>query len=380
MHRSDVDPDLRDPGSPRERFSHARATPMSSARARHSLKTIVVGVAAFGVVGAVALAAMAVSRGERSSPPAPRPAPVLTVARTVPVGFEPLGIAAGEGGVWVASGPADARGTVARIDPANNAVIARIALPTSGFSWVATGEGGVWVLLAEGGLEPAASQRSKLVRIDPRTNRVAAVVDVGPAATRPAPLTVADGAVWATNFATSTVSRIDPATNRVTARIRTTPQPQREERGHPSGIAVTPGAVWVMNHREGTLVRIDPRTGAIAASIPTQDGRVAAGAGSIWVASAGGITVDRIDPATNAVVATVSGCSETHDVAVRKNVVLVTGAAGVCLIDATTNGFSGSIPLSHGASMPFGVTFSDDTTAWVSDAGGRAVVRVHVTP
>ena len=320
-------------------------------------------------------------RGTRAPSPPPPPPPLgLAVAATVRLGFAPGGIAADEGGVWVASWFQEAAGTVARIDPATNAIVARIPMPARGFTWVATGAGSVWVSVAEGGPEPTATDRHRVVRIDPRTNAVTATIDVGSAATRPAPLAVGEGGVWVSNFAESSVSRIDPATNRVTMRIVTTPEPQREDRGHPSGIAVTAGAVWVMNHRESTLLRIDPQTGAIVASIRTRDGRVAVGAGSVWVASAGQTAIDRVDPATNAVSATIVGCPQTQDVAARPNVVLVTAATQICRIDPATNRLVGFMRISPEASQPFGVTFSDDVTAWVSDVRGGSVARVQVTP
>jgi branched-chain amino acid transport system substrate-binding protein len=66
------------------------------------------------------------------------------VTRTIPVPAGVAGIAAGDGGVWVASSVA---GVVSRIDPETNRIVAQVELsgtPTE----VAVGAGGVWVTIS----------------------------------------------------------------------------------------------------------------------------------------------------------------------------------------------------------------------------------------
>ena len=313
-------------------------------------------------------------------PPLPKPPPpapsLLKVAATIPVGFSPAGIAVADGAVWAASWFTEPAGKVVRIDPTRNVVTATIALPATGFTWVAAGSGSVWVAIAEGGPEPGASHRLTVVRIDPQTNSIVATLRPGVAPARPAPIAIGEGAVWATNFEESTVARIDPATNALVTKIATTAEPGRQDRGHPSGIAVTAGAVWVMNHREGKLLRIDPATNAIVATVDTQDGRVGAGEGSVWVAAAGGDRVDRIDPATNRVTATIFGCRETHDVAVGGGFVWVTQANALCLIDSRTSKVVENFPVTRGSSQTFSVAYGDGA-AWVTDVAAKTVVRVE---
>lgn len=309
--------------------------------------------------------------------PAPKPPQRLVkVAATIPMSFAPAGIAAADGAVWAASWFTEASGKLARIDPARNAVVATIPLPAAGFTWVAAGGGSVWVSIAEGGPEPESSHRHTIVRIDPQTNSIAAVIRPGIAPERPAPLAVGEGGVWAANFEESTVARIDPLTNAVVAKIPTTATPQRDDRGRPSGIAVTPGAVWVVNHREGTLLRIDPATNQIVATIRTQDGRLAAGEGSLWVASAGGDAVQRIDPSANRVVETITGCRETHDVTVGGGLVWVTQLNALCVIDPRTNRAVETLTVTRGRSQTFGVAFGEGAV-WVTDVLARSVVRVE---
>ena len=63
------------------------------------------------------------------------------VARRIPVGHLPTGIALGDGAVWVAN---SGDGTVSRIDPASGRVVDTIEVGGSPQS-IEVGEGGVWV-------------------------------------------------------------------------------------------------------------------------------------------------------------------------------------------------------------------------------------------
>ena len=86
------------------------------------------------------------------------------VVATVKLPFVPGSVAAGEGGVWVASLFDDA---VLRINPATNGIVAKVTVPR-GVVGLAAGGGAVWV----------ASSIDRIVsHIDPRTNRVVASVD-----------------------------------------------------------------------------------------------------------------------------------------------------------------------------------------------------------
>jgi virginiamycin B lyase len=60
---------------------------------------------------------------------------------SIPVGDSPVGIAVGEGAVWVAS---SLDGTVSRIDPATQEVVATIRLESNP-EGIAAGEGLIWV-------------------------------------------------------------------------------------------------------------------------------------------------------------------------------------------------------------------------------------------
>ncbi len=110
------------------------------------------------------------------------------------VGKAPRFIAAGGGAVWVLN---QGDGSVSRIDPATNKVVATIEVGVPGGGGdIAVGEGSVWMTAFE----------HLLSRIDPSTNMVAQqFVGKGGDAVR-----VALGSVWLSNYEAGTVWRIDP--------------------------------------------------------------------------------------------------------------------------------------------------------------------------
>jgi YVTN family beta-propeller protein len=138
---------------------------------------------------------------------------------SVSLGIQPVTIAVGEGGVWVANRD----NTVVRIDPRTNEATAS-ATVAPGSAAIAVGEGAVWV---------AAPESDAVTRIDPVSAGVR-TIDVGD---RPSGIAVGQGAVWVANAGDGTVMRIDPDTRRVTATIPLGVSPE--------GIAVGHGAVWV---------------------------------------------------------------------------------------------------------------------------------------
>jgi YVTN family beta-propeller protein len=188
--------------------------------------------------------------------------------------------------------------------PPGGKVVARIRI---GWSKEVLGqEGGGPLAVGEGAVWAMSDDKATLMRIDPARNAIVARIKVDPPDTAAA----GDGAVWLSNPSYNTVTRIDPATNTVAATIPVGPQPQ--------GIAVSPGAVWVANaggfaDAGGPSVsRIDPVTNRVVATIPVgpkgaccaQHTDLIASPRAVWVALANGNSIVRIDPATNRVVAT----------------------------------------------------------------------------
>jgi serine/threonine-protein kinase len=191
---------------------------------------------------------------------------------------------------------------------------------------------------------PLFAGANTLARIDPTTNRVSAVIDVGRS---PAASAVGGQSAWVYNRDDWTISEIDARTNRV---LKTTPVPglpagccanftgpvlaadasgawfisgdlhgnglltrllagRRGQRGYrleltPTGVAVGEGAVWVVGRgaRDYQVLRIDPDTGLATArtrfSATTPIDSIAVGFGYVWVVGSADAILYRIDPRT----------------------------------------------------------------------------------
>ena len=239
--------------------------------------------------------------------------PARPASTTIQVGPNPAGIAVGDGAAWVAQA---ADGTVARIDLAGDRVSRTIkvgepgalraagcgaesihAVPHGSFKVrrcdlpkaVAAVPGAVWA---------SKNDSDALVRIDPRTDRVAASIQIGIDAWY---LAASPTAVWATDFYRDTVVHVDPVAGRVVATITGLPY-------GPSGIAIAGDSVWVASSRADVVSRIDAATDRVVATLPVDHVPlpVVYAYGSVWVRSEmseGNGTVTRIDPGENRVLA-----------------------------------------------------------------------------
>ena len=189
-------------------------------------------------------------------------------------------------------------------------------------------------------------RENSLVRIDPATNAISAVTDVGQA---PMAAAVGGGSVWVYNHLDSTVSEIDAGTTEVrqttdvSARpvdlgLLTGPVLAADEGGawiigvdrnsrpvltrvlpgargahdylldrEPRALAIGAGAVWVLGAgaRDYQLLRVNPATGEVTARtrFPASS-RVTSldvGLGAVWVLSSSTATLYRINPRSAAV-------------------------------------------------------------------------------
>jgi hypothetical protein len=162
---------------------------------------------------------------------------------------------------------------------------------------LAVGANAIWALQRS----EVSGHPSKLIRIDPNTNRQVASIDVG---AWPTSVTANEDGVWVANGvqagftasfpATNSVMRIDPATNRVVDSIRVS---------KPQDVALTSkgSALWVTAGDESdgiTLITIDAQTNKVAGQARTLPGtavlaHIAVGEGPptdrrdvVWVATA----------------------------------------------------------------------------------------------
>jgi YVTN family beta-propeller protein len=149
----------------------------------------------------------------------------------------------------------------------------------------------------------ALTDESKIVRIDPTTNSIAATSTFGPAGDLWQGLAASSNGLWVTDWDKKLVYRIDPANLQVVGKIETGLALK--------GVLATADAVWVADTHAGTVVRIDPKTNKVVATIPvgpvgnSGPNWLASGLGSIWVDIPNNSTVVRLDPASNRIQATI---------------------------------------------------------------------------
>jgi YVTN family beta-propeller protein len=156
----------------------------------------------------------------------------------VPVGYSSTdSVAVGRGAVWAIGGTG-----ITRIDPMRNAPVITIPVAQSITGYgpspiaIAVNDTGVWVAsrFIVGNAFRQAKESGSVSRIDPRTNAVVARITVGH---DPFAIAATDDAIWVANRTDSTISRIDPHTNQVVKTIKLG--------GTPEGIAADDKAVWV---------------------------------------------------------------------------------------------------------------------------------------
>jgi streptogramin lyase len=240
--------------------------------------------------------------GPEPGQPAPGP-PAGRIVATIPAPSWG-GVEVGAGSVWIANATPH---TVTRVDPDTNEIVATIRVgdatvdPFKGPGRLAYGHGTLWVL-------DGASSCSCVHRIDPATNRIDTTIPLGTSPTqgRAAPLgiVVRPEAVWIAlrhgneDALDGAVVRVDPITNKVVAVIGAGSNP---EFGGPTRLATASGSVWTGVPSSRSVVRIDPVSNSVVASIAGlscgEGDLVADDSGGVWVADC--TAIRRIDPATN---------------------------------------------------------------------------------
>ncbi|HEV3233274.1 MAG TPA: hypothetical protein VG329_01825 [Candidatus Dormibacteraeota bacterium] len=242
----------------------------------------------------------------------PSPSASDGIAATIPLSTTPGTPAVGAGAVWV---PNLADGTLARIDPGSNRLVATIKVGDPAVLQ-ATGCGASSVHSVPPGsydvrrcdIPSAVNVSGNSVWVTKNDARAVAAVDTGSNQLGPAiPIGVeawgvaaAPDSVWVSDFQDDIVVRVDPASGQVVATIHDLPH-------GPTGLAVGFGYTWVACSRAASVARIDPASNAVTAVIPVQERplSIAVGFGSVWVRNTRSNSVSRIDPATNQVVATI---------------------------------------------------------------------------
>ena len=312
------------------RVTAPSAPARASLHRRFRLAVVVASVVA-AIVGSVLLAEHRSS--EKASAPTSHALPAGgKVLRRIRLGGGPLTVgeplAVGEGAVWAVNA---AGGRLMRIDPARNAIVARIKVGVP--AAIAAGDGGVWL---------ANQSFNTVTRVDPATH-MHTIIRVGRS---PEGIAVSPGAVWVANAGSlanaggPTVSRIDPATNRVVATIRV--GPKSDSGAAYTNLIASPRAVWVALPNGNSIVHIDPATNRVVKTVPVgfqPCGFLAADATDVWVTPAGcgggnapgtaTNVVARVDSRTNKLTTELADADPGGIVAAFGTVWVATGAANV---------------------------------------------------
>jgi virginiamycin B lyase len=205
------------------------------------LSIVVVGAVVAGIAAALPRDGNGV--GTVGRPTVTRPAASLSVGRPLEAHEAAIDVVSAYGSLWISQPD-----RVARLDPADGSVIARVRVPgESDFRNLAVGAGSIWV--DDTGTET-------VTRIDPATNRVVASISMRGSEFVPDGIAFLDGKLWVARPVPNDTTRgdivaIDPATNR-TARHGTIPRT--------FDVLAGPDALWYVSDGANQLLRLDPKT------------------------------------------------------------------------------------------------------------------------
>jgi len=250
-------------------------TTVQPGRRRRWLVPLVLGLLA---VAAVTAAVVLLGGGGSVDEPGDALSAKTLSVTPIRVGGTPSGVAVGAGGVWITD---NAGGTVRKLNARTGAPEGDPIRVGESPRSVVTGEGFVWVV--------SSGENNQLTRVDPDSGEVSGQpIDVGFNAGE---VTTGDGAVWVADAGEDRVLRIDPRSNRVVARIDV-------QAGVGGDIAVGSGFVWVAGKSaEPALSQIETSNNRVVPGEGDFDGDIAVGEGFGWSYNPGGF-VARIDPKT----------------------------------------------------------------------------------
>jgi virginiamycin B lyase len=215
-----------------------------------------------------------------STPGVKREIAAIKPIAVFPVPGNPDWQAITEEAVWVTSGT---KNLVGRLDPKTNKVVTLVDVGQQPCSGLVAAFGTLWV--------PLCGDKA-LARVDLKTNKVVATIPIGPALSEGGVTANADS-VWMLSDMNGVLSRIDPATNRVVSEIQV-----------PSGSSVVvlgeDGAIWVVSTEHSAVIRVDPKTNLVTDRVKVGPNPrfTTVGDGSIWTLNQGDGSVSRVDVKT----------------------------------------------------------------------------------
>jgi streptogramin lyase len=220
----------------------------------------------------------AASTATAAATSAPTPA-ATPAAAALPAPGKPITVKTPGGGIGVLAGGAGSvwsllstKGTIARIDPDTNTVVAELSI-LSGANAMAFANDALWVVSTANGV---------VTRVNGNSNVVLKTIKVGRS---PVALASGAGSLWVLNAGDGTVSRIDPASDKVAETIKLGVTSIAPPAGSAAGsIVFAEGSVW-LSLPGAPLTRIDPASNRVVQRFTgTSGGTLATGLGSLWLA------------------------------------------------------------------------------------------------
>ena len=192
--------------------------------------------------------------------------PATNRVTSVPLPGEPCaGIASGLEYLWVPL--CGKEPGLAKIDPKTHALVQVFKVgPAAPEGGITTGAGGVWMI---------TDKQGSLAKIDPANGAVLKVAQVPAGSYNPR---FSDGLVWVSRAAGAEVTSVDAVTGEVLKHVRTGK--------HPRFLTAGAGAVWTLNQGDGTLSRVDAAGSGSAHKVqlhtPGAGGDVTYADGRVW--------------------------------------------------------------------------------------------------
>jgi virginiamycin B lyase len=206
----------------------------------------------------------------------PRPIAELAPLATIKLGKTADWVAITADAVWVAStGPF----AVHHIDPKTNRLAASVNLPGEPCAGLAVGSGSLWV--------PMCTTPPSLAKVNLRTNQLTATFAVGPAAAEGG-IAYGAGSVWLIVTKLGDLVRLDPASGMILGTYRVAAGSYNP--------VFSGGTIWVSRAEGAELTGINAATGKMTVTVATGPNPrfLTAGAGAIWTLNQGDGTVTRI--------------------------------------------------------------------------------------
>jgi len=187
---------------------------------------------------------------------------------------------------WVSNAP---KNTLHRMDPKTNTVTAVIEVGKKPCSGLAAGFGSIWV--------PNCGDKT-ISRVDIQTNKVVATLQVPPSVSEGG-IAASEDAVWIVTDVKGVLSKIDPKKNAVIAEVPVPP--------NSAGVVFFDGKIWVTSPDSNMLTGVDPKANKVVYSVEVgpKPRFVTAGAGSVWTLNQGDGTVSRVDAKTGKLIANI---------------------------------------------------------------------------